>query len=138
MYNNLLKRTLFPLFPYTFFPFFSYFFHLQIQISAHYGKKWEFFYFENRKFVSLSFHILFSQFLPIPKSKFRCVVGKNGVGPPSSYSQFHRVLRFYQGLLEDIHELGFKIKLLYYQNFITMTPSQSLAMIILKCKYLGH
>ena len=26
--------------------------------------------------------ILFSPFLPIPKSKFRCVLGKNGVGPP--------------------------------------------------------
>ena len=52
----------------------------------------------------------------------------------SSYFQFHRVLRFYQGLLEDIHELGFKIKLLHYKTFITMTPNQSLAMIILKCK----
>ena len=38
--------------------------------------------FENRKFVSLSFHILFSPFFPIPKFKFRCVLGKNGVGPP--------------------------------------------------------
>ena len=80
MYNNLLKRILFPSLSIYFFPHF--FPSPNPNFGASWGKMGIFFYFENRKFVSLSFHILFSPFLPIPKSKFRCVLGKNGVRPP--------------------------------------------------------
>ena len=84
MYNNLLKRILFPsLSIYFFHHFFTFFPIPKSKFRRIMGKNGDFFYFENRKFVSLSFHILFSPFLPIPKSKFRCVLGKNGVGPPN-------------------------------------------------------
>ena len=83
MYNNLLQRILFPSLSIYFFPHFFTFFPIpKSKFRRIMGKNGDFFYFENRKFVSLSFHILFSPFLPIPKSKFRCVLGKNGVGPP--------------------------------------------------------
>ena len=87
MYNNLLKRILFPSLSIYFFPhFFTFFPSPNPNFGASMGKNGDFFYFENRKFVSLSFHILFPPFLLIPKFKFRCVLGKNGVGPPQSYN----------------------------------------------------
>ena len=83
MYNNLLKRILFPSLSIYFFPHFFTFFPIpKSKFRRIMGKNGNLFYFENRNFVSLSFHILFSPFLPILKSKFWCVLGKNGVGPP--------------------------------------------------------
>ena len=65
MYNNLLKRILFPSLSIYFFPIFSLFSIPKSKIWRIMGKNGNFFYFENRNFVSLSFHILFSPFLPI-------------------------------------------------------------------------
>ena len=76
MYNNLLKRILFPLFPYTFFPIFSI---PKSKFRRIMGKNGDFFYFENRKFVSLSFHILFSPFFPSPNPNFGASWEKMGI-----------------------------------------------------------
>ena len=41
--------------------------------------------FENRKFVSLSFHIFFPHFSPSPSSNFGVSWGKMGLDPPNFY-----------------------------------------------------
>ena len=84
MYNNLLKRILFPSLSIYFFP------HFFPSPNPNFGASWEKMgIFSILKIESLfpSFHILFSPFLPIPKSKFRCVLGKNGVGPHNNFTK---------------------------------------------------
>ena len=46
------------------------------------GKNGDFFYFENRQFVPLSFHILFPHFCPSPNPNFGVSWGKMGLDPP--------------------------------------------------------
>ena len=78
MYNNLLKRILFSHF-FTFFPI------PKSKFRRIMGKNGDFFYFENRKFVSLSFHILFSPFFAHPQIQISLCLGKKwGWTPPFS------------------------------------------------------
>ena len=84
MYNNLLKRILFPSLSIYFFPHF--FPSPKSKFRRIMGKNGNFFYFENRKFVSLSFHILFSPIFPHPQIQISvCLEQKWGWTPPHSW-----------------------------------------------------
>ena len=82
MYNNLWKRILFSSLSIYFFP------HFFPSPNPNFGASWEKMgIFSILKIESL-FPSLSLYFFPIPKSKFRCVLGKNGVGPPPDFIKF--------------------------------------------------
>ena len=84
MYNNLLKRILFPSLSIYFFPHFFTFFPIpKSKFLRILGKNGNFFYFENRNFVSLSFHILFFPILAHPQIQISVCLGEKwGWTPP--------------------------------------------------------